>query len=148
MRVIFGQKLKKCSLHKINAYEDSCSPSPLAIRWLVLLSKIVFTLSNFWNFNVCFHQLLKQYQECLYLFQCIYHGGSNYGHKIPQFWHRLQHLLHFWHVFVQYECTCDKSIIIISTTNLNTMTILRSPISHRLGKNLLDQFGEKLHVTY
>ena len=52
---------------------------------LVLLSKIVCFLT-FLKFYQLFHELINKYQACLYLFQCISHGGSKYGHEIPQFW--------------------------------------------------------------
>ena len=50
------------------------------------------------TFHRLFQELLNQYQTCWYLFQCIYHGGSKYGHKIPQFGHFLQMLLNVWPV--------------------------------------------------
>ena len=41
------------------------------------------------KFGQLFHELMNQYQACLYLFQCISHGDSKYGHEIPKccnFW--------------------------------------------------------------
>ena len=32
---------------------------------------------------------MNRYQACLYLFQCISNGGSEYGHEIPKSWHFL-----------------------------------------------------------
>ena len=51
----------------------------LTTRALVLPSKRLF------------HELINQYQACLYLSEYIFHCGSKYGHEIP----KLQMLLHF-----------------------------------------------------
>ena len=37
-----------------------------------------------------FRDLLNQNQACWYLFQCIFHGDSKYGHEIPKCWHFYQ----------------------------------------------------------
>ena len=29
-----------------------------------------------------FHELLNQYKVCLYLFECIFHGGYKYGIEV------------------------------------------------------------------
>ena len=50
------------------------------------------------KFQRLFHELMNQYQACLYLSECIFHGGFKYGHEIPQFRHFLQILLNFWPV--------------------------------------------------
>ena len=34
-----------------------------------------------------FHELMHQYQACLYSFECISHGDSKYGHEIPKCLH-------------------------------------------------------------
>ena len=50
-------------------------------RALILLSKSIFALSNFWNVNV-FQELMNQYQASWYLFERISHGEANkYGHE-------------------------------------------------------------------
>ena len=36
-----------------------------------------------------FHRFLNQYQACLYLFECIFHGDSKYSHQILERWHFL-----------------------------------------------------------
>ena len=36
------------------------------------------------KFEQLFHELMNQYQACLYLFECISHGDSKYDHEIPK----------------------------------------------------------------
>ena len=43
----------------------------------------VYYLTNL-KFEQLFHELMNQYQACLYLFECISHSDSKYGHEIPQ----------------------------------------------------------------
>ena len=75
-----------------------CKPSSTAalrtesVNTLILPKNILF--SKFSNF----HELLKQYRACLYLFECIFHGDFKYGHEIPELWHYFTK----WVTF----CTC------------------------------------------
>ena len=82
--------------------------------WEVYMSHLDFLFSESgwvgsWNGNNSFstlkclflrlfHKLMNQYQACLYSFECIFHWDSKYGHEMPQFWHFLQTLWHFWPV--------------------------------------------------
>ena len=50
-----------------------------------------------------FHELINQYQACLYSFECISHGDFKYGHNISQLWH-------FFYTFVKL---CAFSDIIL-----------------------------------
>ena len=45
-----------------------------------LLSKNVFL-----KLQCLFHEIINQYQACLYSVECISHGDSKYCHEIPQF---------------------------------------------------------------
>ena len=46
-------------------------------------------------FQRLFHEIMNQYQACVYLSECIFHCGFKYGHEIPQFRKKLQILLNF-----------------------------------------------------
>ena len=73
------------------------------------------TFLKFWRL---FHELMNQYQACLYLSQCIFHCGFKYGHEILQFLHfykfwyisdlssaltcRVESIKITWHSFIQF----------------------------------------------
>ena len=58
-------------------------------RALVLLSKSLVYFLKFLKFLLVFHELMNQYQACLYSLECISHGDSKYGHEMSTF-------CHFW----------------------------------------------------
>ena len=66
--------------------------------WFYLLSRSIFALSNFWNFNC---ELMNQYQACLHLFECISHGDSKYGNEIK----KCSHFWNFWWHFGHVVCS-------------------------------------------
>ena len=53
----------------------------ITTRALVLVSKVV-DISEILT-AILFHELMNQYQACLYLSDCIFHCGSKYGYEIP-----------------------------------------------------------------
>ena len=68
-------------------------------RALVLLIKSMFPLSHY---DIFLHELMNQYQACLYLFEWIFHGDSKYGHEIPKWWYFFKKLGNVWPVV----CAC------------------------------------------
>ena len=58
----------------------------------VLLSKIIFSSVQISEMLRVFHELMNQYQACLYLFHCIFHGDSKYSIEIQKCWNFWQ----FW----------------------------------------------------
>ena len=52
---------------------------------LVLPCKIVFVSSTFLTFQRLFHELLNRHQACLYLFECIFHGGFKWAWNVDIF---------------------------------------------------------------
>ena len=68
----------------------------ITTRALVLVSKVV-DISEILT-AILFHELMNQYQACLYLSDCIFHCGFKYVHEIPQF-------QHFFTIFVKF-LTC------------------------------------------
>ena len=86
--------LEACYIWKINTYNVE--------RALVSLSIIVFAFLDHPKFEQLFHELLKQYQSYLYLFECITHGHSKYGNEIPQFF---SFFTTFFDIFWPVVCT-------------------------------------------
>ena len=62
----------------------------------VLPCKIVFVFSKFSQFQRLFYKILNQYQACLYLFECIFHGDSKYSNEVQKLWH-------FWHCLCKFR---------------------------------------------
>ena len=56
----------------------------LKTRILVLFSKSIHCFLKLQKFWRLFHELIIPYQTCLYLFDCISHSNSKYGHEIPK----------------------------------------------------------------
>ena len=73
-----------------------CTFLTLRTRGLVLLSENMFDLLYFWNFKRLFHELMNQYQTCLYLTECIFHCGFKYGYEIPRFGFFFKHFVNLF----------------------------------------------------
>ena len=73
---------------------------PLVITHLYVIgAKAYITYNLVMQCNCCFltilslfHNFLNQYQACLYLFECIFHGESKISHQMRECWHFLPKL--------------------------------------------------------
>lgn len=81
--------------------KSKCRCLTVSMQTLFVPNKIVVVFSTI--FKRLYHMLLNQYQACLYLFACIFHGNSKYSNEVQQFWHFWTILWHFW--FVVYWCS-------------------------------------------
>ena len=70
--------------------------SRLWMRALVLLCESQFCFLKFLDFLHVFHELMNQYQACLYLSECISHDDFKLCHEIPKCWH-------FWQFCDKFE---------------------------------------------
>ena len=89
---------------------------------LVLPCKIFFVLSTFSDFQSLFHELLNQYQACLFLLEYISHVDFKYGHDIPKLWTFLKIWWHF-DLSPAYACRMESIEFRITFIYLFAVTV-------------------------
>ena len=71
------------------SYRPSWNEQKITNDWLVLCTRPLVSTSTenrVVSFKIStFHNILNQYQACLYLYECSSHGDSKYSHQIPEF---------------------------------------------------------------
>ena len=102
-------------------------------------AKLFLFSQNCLTFQRLPHDLVNQFQACLYLFECIFHGDFKYIHQIPECWY-------FWKLCDIFDLSFAHACRVES---INRKTIYRisklAPCKVSLSLSLITIINRKVH---